>query len=93
MVTDGTGRPLATSGPTGYGPTQFRGAYELPTGAPSPQTIAIVDAYDVPTIEADLAVYSETYGLPECTAANGCFRKVNQEGRKGRIRKAIQLGA
>jgi len=83
VVTDRAGTPLVTAAPTGYGPAQFHGAYELPTGATSEQTVAIVDAYDDPTIEEDLAVYSETLGLPECTTANGCFRKVNQEGQEG----------
>jgi hypothetical protein len=83
VVTNRGGTPLATSGPTGYGPAQFHGAYELPNSASAPQKIAIVDAYDAPTIEADLQVYSETFGLPECTTANGCFRKVNQKGEEG----------
>jgi subtilase family serine protease len=39
-----------------------------------------VDAYDDPKAESDLAVYRSTYGLPPCTTANGCFRKVNQAG-------------
>lgn len=58
-------------------------AYSLPTETTSSylQTIAVVDAYDDPTAEADLAVYDETFGLPPCTSANGCFRKVDQEGR------------
>jgi hypothetical protein len=25
-------------------------------------------------------VYRSTYGLPACTTANGCFRKVNEQG-------------
>ena len=45
-------------------------------------TIAIVDAYNDPTAEADLNVFSSTYGLPACTTANGCFTKVNQRGTK-----------
>jgi subtilase family serine protease len=44
------------------------------------KTIAIVDAYDDPTAESDLAVFSAQYGLPACTTANGCFTKVNQTG-------------
>jgi PKD repeat protein len=44
------------------------------------QTVAIVDAYDDPTAEADLDVYDKQFGLPACTSANGCFRKVNQTG-------------
>jgi hypothetical protein len=57
-------------------------AYALPLEAPaaSLQTIAVVDAYDDPSAEADLGVYDATFGLPACTTANGCFRKINQEG-------------
>ncbi len=29
---------------------------------------------------SDLATYRSTYGLPACTTANGCFRKVGQNG-------------
>jgi subtilase family serine protease len=46
-------------------------------------TVAIVDAYDLPTAESDLAVYRSQYGLPPCTTANLCFRKVNQRGVTG----------
>ena len=42
--------------------------------------MAIVDAYDDPTAESDLAVFSSQFGLPPCTTANGCFTKVNQTG-------------
>jgi hypothetical protein len=57
-------------------------AYSLPseTASSSLQTIALIDAYDDPTVEADLEVYDQQFGLPACTAANGCFRKINQEG-------------
>ncbi len=44
------------------------------------QTVALVDAFDNPNAEADLAVYRRTFGLPACTTASGCFRKVNQRG-------------
>ena len=47
------------------------------------QTVAIVDAFDDPTAEADLATYRSTFGLSPCTTANGCFRKLNQAGRAG----------
>jgi uncharacterized membrane protein len=42
--------------------------------------VAVVDAYDDPTAESDLAVYRQYYSLPPCTTANGCFRKVNESG-------------
>ena len=81
VVTDSAGNPLVTNTtPRGYGPAQLTGAYSLPATAPGTPTIGIVDAYDDPNIEADLAVYSSNYGLPSCTTANGCFRKVNQSG-------------
>jgi subtilase family serine protease len=81
MAIVNTSAPKAAPGnlPTGYGPADITSAYNLPdTGAG--QTIAIVDAYDDPNAEADLATYRSTYGLPPCTTANGCFRKVNQQG-------------
>jgi subtilase family serine protease len=63
-------------------PTSLRELYDLPeeTAAGSTQTIAVVDAFDDPTIESDLGVYSKEFGLPPCTSANGCFKKVNQKG-------------
>jgi subtilase family serine protease len=67
--------------PSGYGPSDLQSAYNLPSAtAGSGQSVAIVDAYDDPTAEADLAVYRAQYGLPACTTANGCFKKVNQSG-------------
>ncbi len=67
--------------PPGYGPADLQSAYALPSAsAGSGLTVAIVDAYDLPTAAADLAVYRSKFGLPACTTANGCFRKVNQSG-------------
>jgi hypothetical protein len=67
-----------------YTPTQLQSAYALPTGTQGTGlTVAIVDAYDLPTAESDLASYRSTYGLPACTTGNGCFRKVNQNGVQG----------
>lgn len=76
--------PAARDGvrPDGYGPADLQSAYRLPAATRGGgQTVAVVDAYDDPRAEADLAVYRRTYGLPPCTTANGCLRKVNQRGR------------
>ncbi|HEY3482469.1 MAG TPA: hypothetical protein VGL02_26560, partial [Streptomyces sp.] len=71
--------PAAT--PSGYGPADLQSAYKLPSGTNGAgQTVAIVDANNDPTAEADLGVYRAQYGLPACTTANGCFKKVNQTG-------------
>ncbi|MBI3648962.1 MAG: peptidase S8 [Actinobacteria bacterium] len=90
LVTDGRGNPLATTLPGGYGPAQFHGAYALPatTSASSSQTIAIVDAFDDPTVKKDLDTYDSTFGLspfPSCssTITTSCFQKVNQDGVSG----------
>ena len=81
VITDSAGKPLASTGPVGYGPAQFQTAYSLPSStAGAGQTIGIVDAYNDPAAESDLANYSSTFGLPACTTANGCFKKVNQTG-------------
>ena len=78
---DGNAAPLASSGPSGYNPVDLRKAYGLAsaTGGAG-QTIAIVDAFDDAKAESDLAVYRSQFGLPACTTANGCFRKVDQTG-------------
>jgi subtilase family serine protease len=73
-------QPLAAT-PSGLFPADLQSAYKLPSSTSgSGQTIAIVDAYDDPTAESDLGVYRSQFGLPACTTANGCFRKVNQDG-------------
>ena len=65
--------------PVGFGPADLRSAYDLPSGGAG-QTVAIVDAFDDPAAESDLAVYRQQYGLPPCTTANGCFKKIDQRG-------------
>jgi hypothetical protein len=75
-----TVRPDAASRPQGYGPAEIQSAYGLAGRRSGGRTVAIVDAYDNPRAEADLAVFRRTYHLPACTTANGCFRKVNQNG-------------
>jgi subtilase family serine protease len=83
--------PDGASGPTGYGPSQIRGAYNLTGTSAHGRTVAVVDAYDDPRAEADLAVYRRTFGLPVCTSANGCLRTVNQRGASS-PRPAVDYG-
>jgi hypothetical protein len=58
--------------PVGLTPDQVRTAYGLDslglTGAG--QTIAIVDAFDDPTVRRDLVTFSQQWGLPDITADN-----------------------
>jgi subtilase family serine protease len=68
------------SGPRGYSPADLRAAYALSGTSGQGRTVAIVDAFDAPSAEADLGVYRATFGLPQCTSANGCFRKLDAHG-------------
>jgi hypothetical protein len=80
-VVSANGRgPSVMSGPVGYGPTQIQSAYKLAGLHANGRTVAIVDAFDDPKAESDLATFRSAYGLAACTTANGCFRKVNQNG-------------
>jgi hypothetical protein len=80
VVTDKRGNPRASSAPKGLSPGEIRSAYGFPESGGAGQTIAIVDAYDDPTAESDLNTFSNAFGLPPCTTANGCFEKVDQRG-------------
>jgi hypothetical protein len=74
-------RPDA-SPPPGFSPANLRSAYSLPdsTSLGDGETVAVVTAYDDPDAASDLATYRSEYSLPACTAASGCFTKVNQTG-------------
>ncbi|HEX6447074.1 MAG TPA: S53 family peptidase [Streptosporangiales bacterium] len=74
--------PKATGGGLHpYLAADLQDAYRLPSALlGARQTIAIVDAFDDPNAERDLAVYREANGLPPCDADFPCFRKVDQRG-------------
>jgi len=86
VVTDSAGHPIVTnanSGPSGYWPADLQSAYSVSGSGDGTVTVAIVDAYGYPNAEKDLAAYRNRFGLPACTTANGCFKKVNQTGVQG----------
>jgi subtilase family serine protease len=73
------GRQLLSFNPTGLVPAQVRHAYgfdqvafahrgRMIAGDGRGQTIAIVTAYDAPTIENDINVFSRKFGLPTTDA-------------------------
>jgi subtilase family serine protease len=81
VLVNRNGTMFTSPAPSGYGPTEFQDAYKLPSSDHGAgETVAVVDAYDNPNAEADLAVYRSTYGLPACTTKNGCFKKVDEHG-------------
>src|SRR6266446_9455224 len=79
-------KPFAMSSPTGLTPNQVQHAYGFDQlasqigGQGAGQTIGIVDAYDDPNIANDLAVFSSTFGLPQCNTSNPCFQKIYASG-------------
>ena len=75
-----------TGGPpvSAFAPAQIRHAYgfDTVTNQGLGQVIGIVDAFDDPNAESDLAAFNAQYKLAACTTANGCFRKVYARGSK-----------
>src|SRR5665213_184512 len=59
----------AATKPQGIAPAEIKKIYNLPASGGS-STIAIIDAYDDATIEADLGVFDKMYGLAACTTKN-----------------------
>jgi MYXO-CTERM domain-containing protein len=81
VVTDENGDVVYHAGPTaGLLPADLRAAYKLPASGGNGRLVAIVDGFDAPTAEADMNMYRAQFGIPPCTTANGCFRKVNTDG-------------
>ena len=72
-------QPFAT--PSGYGPPDLQSAYEL---SPHASARAAPSRSSTPTTcrppSPTSATYRSQFGLPPCTTANGCFRKINQNG-------------
>jgi subtilase family serine protease len=66
-----------------YKPADLWKAYSLTSFVKSKGkgvTVGIVDFMDDPKAESDLGVYRKGFGLPACTTANGCFKKVGETG-------------
>ena len=78
----GVANPDVIPGATPQTPASIKDIYGFPTDADAGygKTIAIVAAYDDPTVERDLLTFTTRFGLPECNTANGCFTKVDQNG-------------
>jgi hypothetical protein len=89
VVTDNRGSPLAqpfartvgrNTTPAGFGPSDLKSAYNVTGSGSASVIVAVVDAYGYSNAEADLGTYRTQFGLPACTTANGCFKKVNEFG-------------
>jgi MYXO-CTERM domain-containing protein len=80
VVVEPDGSVTKLTGPVGFGPADLQSAYKLPTTGGNGKTVATVVSYDYPDAESDLAAYRGQFGLPPCTSASGCFKKVAGDG-------------
>ena len=88
VVSDASNNAKSFIAPPGLTPQQLRGAYNVAGLSGNHRIIAIVDAYDHPSIKNDLDVYSAQFGIPTLPNCVGniassnvaCFKKVNQNG-------------
>jgi subtilase family serine protease len=64
------------------GPAQIRHFYNLDSvkNRGEGQTIALIGAWHDPNLDHDLAVFSQRFGLPQCTLANKCLRQIDTPG-------------
>ena len=70
--------PNAT--PSGLSPANLISAYKLPSASTTTTRWRSSTPTTTRTPSRDLGTYRSQFGLPACTTANGCFRKVNQNG-------------
>lgn len=75
-----TPEPIISPPAGGYGPASLQAAYNIDPSGGSGRTVAVVESGGYSKAESDLQVYRNLFGLPPCTAANGCFKVVNQTG-------------
>jgi subtilase family serine protease len=82
VVGDGVRPSVSTIGPAGgLTPADLAGAYDFSsTATGSTQTIALVDAFNDPNINADLQTFDTEYSLATCSTSNGCLKVVGQTG-------------
>jgi subtilase family serine protease len=84
FIHQASGAGLTSPPISAFQPPQIRHAYgfDLVSNQGAGQTIALVDAYDDPKAESDLAVFSQQFKLPVASTSNGFFRKVYATGHK-----------
>lgn len=84
MQAKGAARPSKTLGfgpAGGYTPKQLAKAYGINPNAKTKQTVAIVDAFDNPSVRKDLNAFDHHYGIHKETKKS--FKVVNQKGKSG----------
>ncbi len=82
MRTDEEGAIKYDSSPVGgYAPADLESAYGLTPTDGAGKIVALYGGNsDYTNGESDLGVYRAQYGLPPCTASNGCFIRIDEHG-------------
>jgi subtilase family serine protease len=88
VIVENTATPFVSAKPAGFGPVEFRNAYNVSGKTSQSPVVAIIDAYDQPNMLSDLQTYSTTFNLPQLSNCSGtilkaavpCFKKVDQNG-------------
>lgn len=88
-VSKGSNQILTTALPSGIGAGDLQQAYSLTKAKSAGGTITIIDAAAFPPadLEATLAMYRSTYGLPPCTVKSGCLTVMNRFGKAPLVAK------
>jgi subtilase family serine protease len=85
ILHDTSHAPRAAGHPdiAGYGPADLQAAYNFGGDINNKGgTVALVLWWNDPNLDADLAVYRSTFGLPPCRESTGCLKEINQGGGK-----------
>lgn len=69
---------VGSPNPIGYSPAQMRTAYNLPSSGGAGTTIAIIDAYDTPSILSYFNAFSGNFSLPDNRTGNFLVHKMAQ---------------
>ena len=83
VLTDPSVAPRASgvANVSGYGPADLQSAYNLGKSINNAGgTVALVLWYNDPNLDADLAVYRKTFGLPPCRKSTKCLQQVDEHG-------------
>jgi hypothetical protein len=74
-------RPAASLGSARpYSAAEIRRAYDFPARGAAHQKVAIISAYNDPSVVSDLAAYDRYFHLPACNVADGCLSIHNEQG-------------
>ncbi|WP_249011642.1 hypothetical protein [Conexibacter sp. DBS9H8] len=74
-------RAAASGSARPYSPAGIRQAYGFPARGAARQKVAIISAYNDPSVAGDLAAYDRYFHLPACTLTNGCLSIHNEQGK------------